>query len=114
MLVVVAEDLVVRARGERRADSGDIAHGVVAALAREERRPTAGVRDAQAAQAQVVVVAGAVAVRPVRHTGAGRVPCRTPRPAVADGGRRSSQEDKSEASYYHERSLLNQQQMWVG
>ena len=47
MLVVVTEDLVVRARGERRADSGDVAHGVVAALALKERCPAAHVRDAE-------------------------------------------------------------------
>ena len=84
MLVVVAERLVVGSSGERRAHGRHIADRIVAPLAGEERRPAARVRNAEATEAQVGVVAGAVAVGAACHTRGSGVSRDPAYPAIAD------------------------------
>ncbi len=85
MLVVIAEDLIVGSPGATLAagaDSGDVAHRVVAPLAGIERRPT--MHHTLAAQARIGVVAGAVAVGAACHTRGSGVSGDPAYPAIAD------------------------------
>ena len=59
-------------------------------MALEEQCTRAGVRDTQATQADIGVVAGTEGIRPTAHAGAGGVACRPTGTAVADAAQQGS------------------------